>query len=256
MEEVYPFHTRFPPTHHHLMAPWCHVDYDVDKLYFRPVSRCLGGVPAHEPLLVYERAFLDAYTTSTKEMTEPERDAVHMYNTGGARGMPQTASPAVRALSWTIYLEGHEPSFRLMSSLDAALSSHLLQLRSSGRGQDTAIILLSDHGIHYGTYYDGSAAGPLEHATPLLYALFPRALLAAHPRLEASLDANMRRLVSPFDLHATLLHLLSYPARPVLPDWSQAAMRVRPKSILSPIPARRSCEDAGIPDSVCPCMPT
>ena len=23
------------PTDHHLMEPWCHVDYDVDKLYFR-----------------------------------------------------------------------------------------------------------------------------------------------------------------------------------------------------------------------------
>jgi len=224
MEEVYPFGTRRPPTDHHMMAPWCHTDYDVDKLYFRPVSRCLGGVPAHEPLLEYERGFLNAYT------------------------------PAARAFSWTIYLEGHEPSFRLMGSLDAALSSHLLRLRASGRGQDTAILVLSDHGIHYGTYYDGCDAGLLEHATPLLYALLPRAVLAAHPRLEAALGANRRRLVSPFDLHATLLHMLSYPARPLLPDWSEAAMRLRPKSILSPLPARRSCEDAGIPAGVCPCL--
>jgi hypothetical protein len=58
------------------------VDYDVDKLYFRPISRCLGGRPAHAPLLDYERQFLANYA-----------------------GVPR--------LSWTVYLEGHEPSFKV-----------------------------------------------------------------------------------------------------------------------------------------------
>ena len=35
MEEVFPFDSTRPPPDHHLMEPWCHVDYDVDKLYFR-----------------------------------------------------------------------------------------------------------------------------------------------------------------------------------------------------------------------------
>ena len=91
MEEVYPFDTLHPPTDHHMMEPWCHVDYDVDKLYFRPMSRCLGGRPAHAPLMHYERGFLRNY------------------------------APA-RRLSWSVYLEGHEPSFRAMSNLDADLA--------------------------------------------------------------------------------------------------------------------------------------
>lgn len=62
------------------MEPWCHVDYDVDKLYFRPISRCLGGKPAHSPLMEYELQYLHNY-----------------------RGVPR--------LSWTIYLEG-EPHLR------------------------------------------------------------------------------------------------------------------------------------------------
>ena len=33
MEEVYRLDTLHPPTDHHLMEPWCHTDYDVDKLY-------------------------------------------------------------------------------------------------------------------------------------------------------------------------------------------------------------------------------
>ena len=59
--QVYPFGTRHPPTDHHLMEPWCHADYDVDKLYFRPTSRCLGGRAAHAPLMQYERQLLRNY---------------------------------------------------------------------------------------------------------------------------------------------------------------------------------------------------
>ncbi len=96
----------------------CHVDYDVDKLYFRPMSRCLGGRPAHAALMKYERDFLSSY------------------------------APLPR-LSWSVYLEGHEPTFRAMSLLDADLAAHLLQLRAT-HGERLAILLLSDHGIHYG----------------------------------------------------------------------------------------------------------
>ena len=69
MEEVYPFDTAHPPTDHHLMEPWCHVDYDVDKLYFRPIARCLGGRPAHAPLLAYERSFLSNYAGDEQVMS-------------------------------------------------------------------------------------------------------------------------------------------------------------------------------------------
>ena len=69
------------------------VDYDVDKLYFRPVSRCLGGSPAHAPLMSYERQYLANYRAA-----------------------------GVRTLQWTVYLEGHEPSFRAMAPRSPAES--------------------------------------------------------------------------------------------------------------------------------------
>eukprot|EP00965_Chrysotila_dentata_P069264 2288992-Pleurochrysis_carterae.AAC.1 len=223
MEEVYPFDTLYPPTDHHLMEPWCHVDYDVDKLYFRPMGRCFGGRAAHAPLMAYERSFLSNYRDS-------------------------------RTLQWTVYLEGHEPSFRAMGQLDADLAAHLLQLRAE-HSERTVVFLISDHGIHYGKYYDGAGAGQQEHSLPLFQVLFPRELLRAHPGLAAALHANQRRLVSPFDVHATLRHLLVYPFQPRLPDWSIATYPLKPRSILSPIPATRGCEEAGIPSQICPCAP-
>lgn len=196
------------------------MDYDVDKLYFRPVSRCLGAVAAHEPLLSYEEDFLRNY------------------------------APATPALSWTIYLEGHEPSFRSMGALDAALAAHLLKLREA-HGSHTALLLLSDHGIHYGSYHDGATAGLTEHSNPLLYLLLPRATLATRPVLERTLSANRRRLVSPFDLHATLLHLLTYPSPPDHPDWSDATMRRRPEWSRS----ADAAHDANVGPSCDGCVP-
>lgn len=141
---MYPFHTKHPPTDHHLMEPWCHVDYDVDKLYFRPISRCIGGRHAHSPLMEYERAFLANY-----------------------RRVPR--------LSWSVYLEGHEPSFRAMGTLDQDLANHLIAIRKE-HGENTAVLLLSDHGIHYGRFFDGSPSG-LTSACAVLIAEVPTYLL-------------------------------------------------------------------------------
>ena len=219
--QVYPFGTHHPPTDHHLMEPWCHVDYDVDKLYFRPISRCLGGRPAHSPLLSYERQFIEGYAD-------------------------------VPRLSWTVYLEGHEPSFRAASTLDVDLAAHLIKLRSR-HAENTAVLILSDHGIHYGNYYEKAAAGPQargavtarthiyrdlscetcraqEHAMPLFYALFPRSILHRHPSLARALTINQHRLISPFDVHATLRHILHYPRpQPPPPVWEGLGVYYTPR---------------------------
>ena len=75
------------------------------------MSRCLGGRPAHAALMKYELDFLRSY------------------------------APLPR-FSWSVYLEGHEPSFRARANLDADLAAHLLRLRHL-HGERTAILLVS-----------------------------------------------------------------------------------------------------------------
>ena len=112
-----------------------------------------------------------------------------------------------------------------MGNLDADLAAHLLQLRAA-HGERTAVFIVSDHGIHYGKYYDRAQAGPREHALPLAYALLPRSTLARWPKMAAALEANEQRLVSPFDLHG-------------MRDCSNARVRA-PLPALSPPSLRRS----------------
>ena len=150
-------------------------------------------------------------------------------------------------------MRGLPLSVAFCSLLNRPQSIHnsLLRLRAL-YGENTAIFLVSDHGIHYGKYYDNTKAGPAEHALPLFYALFPQRILAQHPAIERALCANQRRLVSPFDLHATLLGILSHPMPPTLPDWSSVTAGVRPRSLLKEVPVTRTCDEAGVPPEACP----
>jgi hypothetical protein len=224
MEEVHPLRTRRPPTHHSLISPWCTDSYDADKLYFRPLSRCVGDAAAHAPLLAYGAAFHAHYTEA---------------------GLP--------VLSWSVLLEGHEPSGTGAASLDADLAAHLAALEAAPGGDSLALVLVSDHGIHYGRYFDETAAGKREHLNPPLFIALPARWLEAHPRAAANLCANRDRLVSPFDVHATLSHVLTLPAAARYPRWS-ARRRMAPISLFEPIPSRRSCEDAWVPPTHCPCV--
>mmetsp|Transcript_23452 Transcript_23452/g.59458 ORF Transcript_23452/g.59458 Transcript_23452/m.59458 type:complete len:234 (+) Transcript_23452:455-1156(+) len=222
MEEAHPLRTRRPPTHHALLSPWCADAYDADKLYFRPVTRCLGDGPAHAPLLAYARAFHAHYA---------------------AAGLP--------ALSWGVLLEGHEPTGVGAASLDADLAAHLGELERA-HGESLALLLLSDHGIHYGQLFDTDPAGAREHLAPPLYAALPNRWLNEHPRAAANLCANRGRLVSPFDVHATLAHLLALPRAGEFPRWHRPA-RHAPRSLFEPIPSQRTCEEAWVPRTHCPC---
>ena len=68
-------------------------------------------------------------------------------------------------LSWTVYLEGHEPSFKAMGNLDADLAAHLLRLRAA-HGEDTAVFLLSDHGNHHASPSPGPSSNPSPGPSP------------------------------------------------------------------------------------------
>ena len=89
---------------------------------------------------------------------------------------------------------------------------------------------------------------------PLFYALFPRAVLDRHPSIARALSTNQHRLISPFDVHATLRHILEFPRpQPPPPAWEGPGVyyRPRPASLLDE--ARRDLAEIGLR---CGCGPT
>ncbi len=115
--------------------------------------------------------------------------------------------------------------------------------------------------------------GRVEHKNPFLAMLAPTWLPAAYPQLAAALRGNEQRLLSAFDIHATLHHVLhlgdadkavaaaaaaggdalrqQYPAWAAHGNVSSAVQWGT--SLLAPIPAGRSCEQALVPHDNCMC---
>ena len=102
-------------------------------------------------------------------------------------------------------------------------------------------MVLSDHGLHYGPALL-TPAGQRERARPLLSMHIPPAIRTAHG-LTDDRGSNLRALVTPFDVHATLLELLRIP--------TPSTRTPRPgRSLLRPLQPR-NCSRAGVPARFC-----
>lgn len=109
---------------------------------------------------------------------------------------------------------------------------------------DTILIAFSDHGMRFGEARV-TTQSRLEERLPFLSITLPERIRKTFPQLHENLNANTNRLLSPFDIHATLRHILHYP-------------KSRPagigSSLLRAIPEDRSCAMCGIPEHYCPCV--
>ena len=99
----------------------------------------------------------------------------------------------------------------------------------------------------------------MESNLPFFFLVFPPFFKARFPELVANARGNAHRLVTAYDIHKTLQHLLHLQTRST--PWSNedAARDSSPKtptksySFLTPIPASRSCGNSGIPSRFCSC---
>jgi hypothetical protein len=85
----------------------------------------------------------------------------------------------------------------------------------------------------------GTVEGKVEERLPALFVMIPPSLLEVFPDAQHFLQANQNKLVTVFDLHTTLKHLM------MLPD-SYHSMWTRPNTYSlfgELIPANRTCKD-------------
>ena len=102
-----------------------------------------------------------------------------------------------------------------------------------------------------------------EHKIPLLAMLLPMWLEEKYPQAAAALRANEQRLVSAYDIHTTLHHLLHLGESSAPPSSQYDSWRVAGNvteavrwgvSLLDEVPAGRSCDEAGVPPEWCQCF--
>ncbi|GFU12034.1 uncharacterized protein NPIL_483021 [Nephila pilipes] len=126
---------------------------------------------------------------------------------------------------------------------------HLLEdLSDMGALNNSFFVLFSDHGIRFGdirlTYI-----GKFEERMPLMYIHFPKWFLDQYPDYAKNLRINQNRLMTLFDIHATMVHLLD-----LTKSAEERSAVTLGQSLLEEISPNRTCDDANILSHWCPCQ--
>src|SRR5690242_9669419 len=115
---------------------------------------------------------------------------------------------------------------------------------NEGQLKNTVVILLADHGMKYGSFFN-TPTGKMENLRPLLYLIFPNSMLDSYPMVRLSLEHNKNKLITHHDLHVTMKHLAVYPE-------IYTSNNSYSRTLLEPIP-ERDCEQCAIPANWCLC---
>ncbi|KAK3251248.1 hypothetical protein CYMTET_39407 [Cymbomonas tetramitiformis] len=170
--------------------------------------------------------------------------------------MENATSPSAPWLAHGMLIEGHEGTGEVIRSVDVALAGMLRRLVQrqvlKGDLDSTAVVLVADHGLHMGINFLLTQSGAVEHQLPMLFMLLPTALVnrSLHGQqgtIRDSLRRNMQEVITPYDVHATLKHLGSWPARPQDTTHGRSLFDVPAEK------APRSCAEAHIPHWRCQC---
>ncbi|KAH8304874.1 hypothetical protein KR018_001751 [Drosophila ironensis] len=142
-------------------------------------------------------------------------------------------------------------NFALPSAMDARMVEYMRTLDKHGVMDNTIIIFLSDHGSRFGPLRRLDS-GFMEERLPFLFIRLPRWIREKYPQFVRSLQANRNRLTSPYDIHATLRHILELdtPSEELPRPLDCPGCR----SVLEEVPQSRSCAQAGIDDNWCGCF--
>ena len=210
-----------PPPDHYLLPFWYAALNVLTPMYdkmIRGVSyikgHCLGSKAIYNVSLEAITSFFDAYPNTPKFGFHMNSDFCH-----------------------------HE-DFNFISLVEDRLLDFLKHMKEKNYLNNTILIVFGDHGLRYG-FVRSTVLGRMEERLPFLSMTFPPWFQTSYPELHKNLRKNVEVLTTPFDVHATFRHLLSYPKEPEgLPHG---------RSLFTDI-GWRTCEQAGIPFHYCPCL--
>ncbi len=132
----------------------------------------------------------------------------------------------------TLHNEAHTTLGTQTMMLDRDLSQYLTHLGNSGQLNQTAVLILADHGLHYGGHYKTHRKQALlEHGRPLATLILPKYVTSDELRSNANRTVNIR------DFHMTLRDIASFPIRS-----SPKGTPVAQSLLHDLIPSNRTCE--------------
>ncbi|XP_068083367.1 uncharacterized protein [Anabrus simplex] len=206
-----------PPTDYYLRPFMKALDEEIGHSGLETSNRCAGSRLQIEITLDYVEKFVSTFTNG-------------LY----------------WGLVWTSSLSHDD--LNAANLIDPHMRNTLERLSSTNLLNNTVLVLLSDHGSRLGKIR-ATYQGRFEDRLPFLFFVFPEWFKKRYSSAIDVLQANRRRLTSPYDLHETLMDLLH------LPTLGFRRVGIRGRSLFGPIPVplERTCEQAGISDHWCAC---
>ena len=161
----------------------------------------------------------------------------------------------VNKFSLVYLLEAHEGTSNVIRLIESDLVRFLKKIDM----ENTAVIIMGDHGLHMGFAFIYTMQGDLEVRTPAFLAVIPKRITAAHPEQFANLQANQYAVTSMWDVYKTLIDLKSLSLNEALLSdedkigSSLEECRRRSSSLFDPLPVNRTCEQACVSRFMCVC---
>jgi len=112
---------------------------------------------------------------------------------------------------------------------------------------NNTLIIMGDQGRRFGAVRQ-TQSGKTDEKLPFLAVVVLPSFRARYPDAYRNLQINTRRLVTPFDLHTTLKHVINF-TTPGRGDVMQRGI-----SLMNEIPAERTCAHAWIKPHFCSCL--
>ncbi|KFB52975.1 AGAP006068-PC-like protein [Anopheles sinensis] len=136
------------------------------------------------------------------------------------------------------------------SSMDQRMKYYIGQLDERGILNSSMVVFFSDHGLRFGPVRM-LLTGWLEERLPFNFIWLPEWFREEHPEIVQALKINRNRLTNPYDLHATLKHVLELSGR--IENLPGPLSCPNCQSIFTEVPWNRSCEETAIESHWCTC---
>ncbi|XP_018783831.1 PREDICTED: uncharacterized protein LOC108965702 [Bactrocera latifrons] len=143
-------------------------------------------------------------------------------------------------------------AFETSATMDTKILEYLMRMKSDGILERSIVIFFSDHGMRWGSLLWLKSAF-LEERLPTMFISIPSWYQNEYPDFMRSLQINQRRLTSPYDIYATMKHILE--VAETENEFPYLNGTIRGVSIFREIPEDRTCNDANIPEHWCTCVP-
>ncbi|KAL7030043.1 hypothetical protein ACKWTF_006493 [Chironomus riparius] len=147
--------------------------------------------------------------------------------------------------------------------IDDDLSKLLTFMKDEQYLDKTILLMLSDHGMRFGSFRQTTFQGMVEERLPFLFAIFPKSFKMKYRLAVRNFKRNSRRLTTHYDVYETLKDLIH------LDEDSLANEKIRKRSeelmerggitlprgisLFLEVPEQRTCDSAGIESHWCTC---